>query len=61
MGIFEKKTISINKASFQFLDSAPYFLNKAEQIVGDDYSPSLDDVLRARQMTVIISTYEFEV
>jgi len=46
---------------FQFLDSAPYFLNKAEQIVGDDYSPSLDDVLRARQMTVIISTYEFEV
>jgi len=46
---------------FQFLDSAPYFLNKAEQIAGDDYSPSLDDVLRARQMTVIISTYEFEV
>ena len=49
------------KDEFQFLDSAPYFLNKAEKLVGEDYLPSDDDVLRARSMTTGIVTFPFEV
>ena len=48
------------KDEFQFLDSAPYFLNKAETIVGDDWIPTEEDVLRARVMTTGIVKFDFE-
>jgi len=55
------KKVVERKHEFQFLDSAPYFLSKAEKLVGDDYLPSDDDVLRARSMTTGIVTFPFEV
>ena len=54
------KEVVARKHEFQFLDSAPYFLSKAEKLVGDDYLPSDDDVLRARSMTTGIVTFPFE-
>lgn len=54
------KKVVERKHEFQFLDSAPYFLSKAEKLVGDDYLPSDDDVLRARSMTTGIVTFPFE-
>lgn len=55
------KEVVARKHEFQFLDSAPYFLSKAEKLVGEDYLPSDDDVLRARSMTTGIVTFPFEV
>ena len=55
------KRVVERKHEFQFLDSAPYFLAKAEELVGEDYLPSDDDVLRARSMTTGIVTFPFEV
>jgi len=49
------------KNEFQFLDSAPYFLNQAEKFASPDYLPSDEDVLRARSMTTGIVTVPFEV
>jgi len=46
-------------SEFQFLDSAPYFLDRAENFIGD-YLPSTEDVLRARTITTGISIFPFE-
>jgi len=46
-------------SEFQFLDSAPYFLDRAENYTGD-YLPSTEDVLRARTITTGISIFPFE-
>eukprot|EP00090_Calanus_glacialis_P014205 TRINITY_DN22928_c0_g1_i1.p1 TRINITY_DN22928_c0_g1~~TRINITY_DN22928_c0_g1_i1.p1 ORF type:complete len:365 (-),score=104.15 TRINITY_DN22928_c0_g1_i1:269-1363(-) len=46
---------------FQFLDSAPYFLNQTEKFASPEYIPSDEDVLRARSMTTGIVTVPFEV
>ena len=49
------------KNEFQFLDSAPYFLDKASEISSPDYKPSDEDVLRARSQTTGIITFKFQV
>lgn len=49
------------KNEFQFLDSAPYFLDRTEKIASSDFLPSDEDVLRARSMTTGIVTVPFEV
>jgi len=49
------------KNEFQFLDSAPYFLKKAETFCASEYLPSDEDVLRARSITTGIVTLPFEV
>jgi len=49
------------KNEFQFLDSAPYFLNQAEKYAAPDFLPSDEDVLRARSITTGIVTVPFEV
>merc|ERR1711936_272486 len=48
------------KNEFQFLDSAPYFLDKASEISSPDYKPSDEDVLRARSQTTGIITFKFQ-
>ena len=45
----------------QLLDSAPYFLKKAEAIGALDYLPTDDDVLRARSQTTGVVTVDFTV
>ena len=45
----------------QLLDSAPYFLKKAEAIGAMDYLPTDDDVLRARSQTTGVVTVDFTV
>lgn len=49
------------KNEFQFLDSAPYFLDQAEKYADPDFLPSDEDVLRARSITTGIVTVPFEV
>jgi len=49
------------KNEFQFLDSAPYFLNQTEKYAAPDFLPSDEDVLRARSITTGIVTVPFEV
>jgi len=49
------------KNEFQLLDSAPYFLKKAESIASPNYKPTDEDVLRARSITTGIITVPFEV
>jgi len=49
------------KHELQFLDSAPYFLNKAAQVASADWLPTDEDVLRARVMTTGIVKFDFEV
>ena len=47
--------------SFQLLDSATYFLEKAAEIGKADYLPSDEDVLRARSQTTGVTSMEFMV
>ena len=46
---------------FQLQDSAPYFLEKATEISRPDFTPSNEDVLRARSQTTGIITFKFQV
>ena len=47
--------------SFQLLDSASYFLEKAAEIGKADYLPSDEDVLRARSITTGVTSMDFMV
>jgi len=51
-----------NRSSeFQLTDSTSYFLDKVEQLTGNNYIPTQDDVLRARAKTTGINEIEFHV
>jgi len=45
---------------YQLNDTAEYFFENVERISKDDYIPSDDDILRARQRTTGGDTYSFE-
>ena len=43
------------------LDSAPYFLAQVDAIAAEDYSPTDQDIVRARSMTTGIVVVPFQV
>lgn len=49
------------RAKFQFPDSAPYFFDRIDEIAGDQYVPSKQDVLRSRVRTTGIVENAFEI
>ncbi|KAH7053820.1 guanine nucleotide-binding protein alpha-3 subunit [Linnemannia elongata] len=46
-------------SEFYMMDSAPYFFSQVRRIGADDYTPSVQDVLRARSKTTGISETRF--
>ncbi|KAG9320784.1 hypothetical protein KVV02_005058 [Mortierella alpina] len=46
-------------SEFYIMDSAPYFFNQVRRIGTDDYTPTVQDVLRARSKTTGISETRF--
>ena len=49
------------RARYQLTDSAAYFFNEIDQVVKDDFCPSLQDVLRSRVRTTGIVEHEFQI
>lgn len=49
----------LRKNEFQIVDSAAYFIEKAEELFSDDYKMSDDDLLRVRVMTTGMKEQKF--